>query len=36
MMKHPKTFEGVVKFSEDVVPEYLDIFSTEKSTGKPA
>jgi len=35
MIKHPKTFEGVVKFSEDVVPEYLDIFSTEKAGGKP-
>jgi len=26
MLKHPKTFEGVVKFSEDVVPEYAKIF----------
>ncbi len=26
MIKHPKTFEGVVKFSEDVVPEYRGIF----------
>jgi transaldolase len=36
MIKHPKTFEGIVKFSEDTVPEYLEIFSTEKKTGKPA
>jgi transaldolase len=34
MVKHPKTFEGVVKFSEDVVPEYLKIFSTEKAAEK--
>lgn len=27
MIKHPKTFEGVVKFSEDVVPEYRKLFS---------
>lgn len=26
MLKHPKTSEGVVKFSEDVVPEYREIF----------
>ena len=26
MVKHPKTFEGVVKFSEDVVPEYRKLF----------
>lgn len=26
MIKHPKTFEGVVKFSEDVVPEYRELF----------
>ncbi len=26
MIKHPKTFEGVVKFSEDVVPEYRGLF----------
>jgi transaldolase len=26
MIKHPKTFEGIVKFSEDVVPEYREIF----------
>ena len=26
MIKHPKTFEGIVKFSEDVVPEYRQIF----------
>lgn len=34
MVKHPKTFEGVVKFSEDIVPEYLEVFSSEKPTGK--
>ncbi len=27
MIKHPKTFEGIVKFSEDVVPEYRKLFS---------
>lgn len=26
MIKHPKTFEGIVKFSDDVVPEYREIF----------
>lgn len=26
MIKHPKTFEGIVKFSEDVVPEYRKLF----------
>lgn len=26
MIKHPKTFEGVVSFSEDVVPEYKKLF----------
>lgn len=26
MIKHPKTFEGIVKFSEDVVPEYRGLF----------
>lgn len=26
MIKHPKTFEGVVKFSEDVIPEYSGLF----------
>ncbi len=26
MLKHPKTFEGIVKFSEDVVPEYRNLF----------
>jgi transaldolase len=26
MIRHPKTFEGVVKFSEDVVPEYRKLF----------
>jgi len=27
MLKHPKTFEGIVKFSKDVVPEYRNLFS---------
>jgi transaldolase len=26
MIKHQKTFEGIVKFSEDVVPEYKQLF----------
>ncbi|MEE9323213.1 MAG: transaldolase family protein, partial [Candidatus Aenigmarchaeota archaeon] len=26
MIKHPKTFEGIIKFSEDVVPEYRELF----------
>ncbi len=26
MIKHPKTLEGIVKFSEDVVPEYKELF----------
>lgn len=27
MIKHPKTLEGVIKFSEDTIPEYKDIFA---------
>ncbi|MEM5871370.1 MAG: transaldolase family protein, partial [Candidatus Aenigmatarchaeota archaeon] len=26
MIQHTKTFEGIVKFSEDIVPEYAKIF----------
>jgi len=26
MIKHPKTFEGIINFSEDVVPEYKKVF----------
>ena len=34
MIKHPKTFEGIVKFSEDVVPEYKEIFSAGESASR--
>ncbi|MCK5023395.1 MAG: transaldolase, partial [Candidatus Aenigmarchaeota archaeon] len=26
MIKHPKTFEGIIQFSKDVVPEYKKLF----------
>jgi transaldolase len=28
MLHHPKTVEGVIKFSEDVIPEYAAIFKS--------